>query len=131
MSYAKYKDLAKKEPTEEQLAEANPGLVINVKSDDEIRHYVSTNAVTLIYIWAEWCGPCKRMGPLYINLAKKYSKPGVCMFLKEDVELGLKSSADVKGVPYIKIFKHGRLVDSVVGADIKEVEQKLLALLQL
>ena len=75
---------------------------------------------------ASWCGPCKRMKPIYNDLAKKYT--GV-NFYKVDIDTlpEVSKKAGITSVPYFALYKDGVLVDRLVGADAVKLEEKLEA----
>ena len=70
----------------------------------------------LVDFWAEWCGPCRMIGPVVEELATEYQgKLKVC---KVDVDQApnTASAYGVMSIPTIAIFKNGEVVDKLVGA---------------
>ena len=126
--YAKYSDLGDKTPKvdQAQLDAVCPTL----RSAEEKNKIISTNRVVVIDIYADWCGPCKAIAPQFAEMARKYSRPGVCALVKENVDQ--KLSQNIRGVPTFLFFKEGQYVDSITGADLtgdEGVEKKLISLL--
>lgn len=82
-------------------------------------HYRKKNDFVVIKYGAEWCGPCKEISPILIDLAKKY--PNV-YFLDVDIEnediLDHSDLDDVKKIPHIKFFLNGELKREIVGKDV-------------
>lgn len=82
----------------------------------------------LIDFWAEWCGPCRMVGPLVEELAKEYD--GKAIIGKLDVDANPETSVKfgIRSIPALLYFKDGMVVDRQVGAVPKNVlEQKLQA----
>ena len=70
----------------------------------------------LIDFWAEWCGPCRMVGPVIDQLATEYA--GKVKVTKLDVDENPQTGArfNVRSIPTILFFKDGKLVDQIVGA---------------
>jgi thioredoxin 1 len=84
----------------------------------------------LIDLWAEWCGPCRMVGPIVEELAKEYEGKAVVCKLDVDSNPGVTAQFGVRNIPTILFFKGGEVVDKQVGAVPKSVLQsKIEALL--
>jgi len=70
----------------------------------------------IVDFWAEWCGPCKIMGPMLDQLSEAYE--GSVSFYKSnvDAEPDLARRFNIMSIPTIVMFKEGRKLGSVVGA---------------
>ena len=70
----------------------------------------------LVDFWAEWCGPCRMIGPILEDLAKEYA--GRVKSGKVNVDDSSVSAATygVRGIPTLLLFKNGELVETKVGA---------------
>ena len=70
----------------------------------------------LVDFWAEWCGPCRMIGPILEDLAKEYA--GRVKIVKLNVDDSSVSAATygVRGIPTLLLFKNGELVETKVGA---------------
>ena len=78
--------------------------------------------VTLVYFWAEWCGPCRAMTPALQQMADRDSEIAL---RKVDLshEAPPAEHSDVTKMPIVKVYNRGgSLVGTVVGADINQVK---------
>ena len=89
-------------------------------TDSNCNDVISKNKTVLIDFWAEWCGPCRMIGPLIEELANEYE--GKAIIGKVDVDSNQESSIKygVRSIPTILTFKDGKIVDRQVGAVPKE-----------
>ncbi len=91
---------------------------------------IQSDKVTLVDLWAEWCGPCKMMNPVLEELAHEYEGRAVIGKLNVDDNTVIPTQYNVRGIPTFLIFKNGELKERVVGAQPKKVLQaKIDALL--
>tara|TARA_B100001245_G_scaffold66121_1_gene46017 strand:- start:2036 stop:2356 length:321 start_codon:yes stop_codon:yes gene_type:complete len=89
-------------------------------TDSNFNDVISKNKTVLIDFWAEWCGPCRMIGPIIEELANEYE--GKAIIGKVDVDSNQESSIKygVRSIPTILTFKDGKIVDRQVGAVPKE-----------
>lgn len=102
--------------------------ITEISNSKHKQDILTNNRIVCIDIYADWCGPCKQIAPDYAMMAKNYNKPGYCQLVKEDFNKHL--SENIHGVPTFRIFVDGQQVDEVVGADLEEVEKKLIKQLE-
>lgn len=74
----------------------------------------------LVDFWAEWCGPCRRVGPIVEELAGEYG--GKLLVTKVDVDQNqmVASKHGIQSIPTLMIFKNGELKERLVGAHPKQ-----------
>ncbi len=86
------------------------------------------DGLTVVDFWAEWCGPCRAIGPIIEQLSSEYD--GKVLVGKVDVdnnpEVAMKYG--IRSIPTILFLKNGEVVDKQVGSTTKQVlEQKIAA----
>jgi thioredoxin 1 len=70
----------------------------------------------LVDFWAEWCGPCKMIGPVLEDVAKDMAGKVVVAKVNVDENPMVPSKYGVRGIPTLILFKGGQAVDTKVGA---------------
>ncbi|MBL4715487.1 MAG: thioredoxin [Bacteroidia bacterium] len=85
----------------------------------------------IVDFWAEWCGPCRMVGPLVEELADEYEGQAVIGKLNVDRAPQVSQKYGIRNIPTVLFFKNGEVVDKQVGAVPKsELEKKLKAQLE-
>ncbi len=85
---------------------------LNESNFDQI---VSSDTPTLVDFWAEWCGPCRMMHPIFTRLAKKYTKIRFAR-LNVDQSQSIAMRFGVQAIPTFIMFKSGLPADKMMGA---------------
>ncbi|HWJ53252.1 MAG TPA: thioredoxin [Propionibacteriaceae bacterium] len=87
---------------------------VNINAED-FESTITDNDIVLVDFWAEWCGPCKRFGPIYEKASEEYQ--GV-VFAKLDTDANLELSGQlgIEGIPTLMAFREGVLVFNQAGA---------------
>lgn len=99
-------------------------------TDATIQDVLNSDKPIVIDFWAEWCGPCRMVGPIIDELAGEYE--GKVVIGKVDVDNNdeITSKYGIRNVPTILFIKNGEVVDKQVGAAQKSVfEDKIKKLL--
>ena len=101
--------------------------VSDANFDSEI---VNSDIPSMVDFWAEWCGPCKKVGPVVEELAAEYN--GKIKIAKMDVDSNRQTPArfGIRNIPTLILFKGGKVVNTIVGAQPKtSIEEELKKLL--
>ena len=114
----KARDLAKKlgkKPTTATAAPYTGSLVSQITKDEFDTFSKQTGRVALIDFYADWCGPCRKLGPILDKLTEE--KNGLVLVGKVNVDKSpsLASANGVQGIPDVRIFRDGKQVDRFVG----------------
>jgi len=84
----------------------------------------------VIDFWAEWCGPCRMVGPIVEEIAQEYQGKALVGKVDVDNNPGISSKFGIRNIPTILFIKNGEIVDKQVGAVPKSVlASKLEAIL--
>ena len=79
---------------------------------------IKANKLIVIDLWAEWCGPCKAMGPTFEELSKEMKNITFAK-LNVDENSNIASELGVMSIPTFLIFKNGKEVGRIIGANPK------------
>src|SRR5438105_15414230 len=91
--------------------------------DDSV---LKSGAPVLVDFWAEWCGPCRRLGPTVDALATEYDGRVTVAKMNVDENPSVPGRFMIRGIPTMLIFKNGQLADQIVGLVPKEEIAKKL-----
>jgi thioredoxin 1 len=100
-------------------------------TDNNFEQLVNADKPLVVDFWAEWCGPCRMVGPVIDGLAEEYD--GQVTIGKIDVDSNdeVVSMFGIRSIPTVLFFKDGKMVDKMVGAFQKsDYVKKIEALLK-
>ena len=80
---------------------------------------IKSEQLTVIDFWAEWCGPCRAIGPVIEELSKEYSGKVNIGKVNVDENPQISMNYNITSIPAILFIKNGQVVDKMVGAQPK------------
>ncbi|MDR1742264.1 MAG: thioredoxin [Dysgonamonadaceae bacterium] len=90
-------------------------------TDATLEEVLNTDKLVVIDFWAEWCGPCKMVGPVIDQLADEYQDQAVIGKVDVDNNDDATSKYGIRNIPTILFIKNGEVVDKIVGAGAKSL----------
>jgi len=90
-------------------------------TDGNIKEIINSGKPVVIDFWAEWCGPCRMVGPIVEELAKEYEGKVIVGKMDVDENVDTPQEYGIRNIPTILFFKNGQVVDKQVGATQKAV----------
>jgi thioredoxin 1 len=92
-----------------------------------IGELLKAHPALVIDFWAEWCGPCRRIGPIIEELAQEFAGKVTFGKCNTDENQQLAMQLSISAIPNIVFFSNGQQVDRVIGAYPKEaIREKIL-----
>lgn len=100
-------------------------MVVNVNKDNFEQEVMNSEKPVLIDFWANWCGPCKMLGPVLEEIAQERDDVKVCK-VNVDEEPLLATQFGVMSIPAVFIIKNGEVTDKTIGVQPKQALLDLL-----
>jgi thioredoxin 1 len=99
-------------------------------TDSNFHELIQGEKPVVVDFWAEWCGPCRMIGPIIEELAESYDGQVIIGKVNVDENDEISTEYGILSIPTVLFFKNGELVNKHVGAASKAViEEKLKELL--
>ncbi len=102
------------------------GAELAVSTSEFEQKVLGSEVPVLVDFWAEWCGPCKAIGPSIEQLASEYAGKAGVYKVDVDREGDIATRYGVMSIPALLVFKGGKEVDRMVGAVPKATIANLL-----
>ena len=81
----------------------------------ELQEKINSGKKVIVEFWAEWCGPCKMMKPIFERVSNN-NESNVEMFtMNVDMNKEIAASLGIRSIPTIKVFQNGDIIDTKVG----------------
>lgn len=122
----KLREMFKRHVLEEKLktSRKQKGFALNkpVKvTDTTFKETIQNNSVVVVDCWAAWCGPCRMVAPIIDALALDYAGKIVFGKLNVDENRAVAIEYQIMSIPTLLVFKNGKLVDRIVGAQPRQM----------
>lgn len=88
---------------------------LNVSDETFEDEVLKADKPVVVDFWAEWCGPCKAMGPLVDEIASERSEQVKVAKVNIDESPNAPTNYGVRGIPTFMVFKDGQVLDTKVG----------------
>ncbi len=82
---------------------------------------LQTDKPVMVDFWAEWCGPCRMVGPIVEEISNDYDGKAVIGKVNVDENPGISAKYGIRNIPTILFLKNGEVVDKSVGAVPKNI----------
>ena len=92
---------------------------INITDQNFDTEVLNSKKTTIVDFWAEWCGPCKQIGPVLEEISDEMKDKVVIAKHNIDKEPNTPTKYGIRGIPTMLLFKDGELKSTKVGASTK------------
>ena len=100
--------------------------ILQVSDDSFEADVLKASEPVLVDFWAEWCGPCKTLGPILDDVAKEIGEKATILKVNVDDNPELAQKFGIRGIPTMILFKNGQATKTLVGVQPKDEIKKSL-----
>ena len=90
-----------------------------ISGDSFNKDVIQSKTPVLVDFWAEWCGPCKVIGPILEEISEEEKDKIIIGKINVDENQDIAAKYNVRGIPTLIIFNKGNLIDTMVGVSSK------------
>ena len=90
-------------------------MVLEINSDNFDNEVLAHNGVMVVDFFANWCGPCRKLGPVLDDIAQEFEGKVKVVKVNTDENLKITQEFSISGIPSVLIFKNGVAVERLVG----------------
>jgi thioredoxin 1 len=84
-------------------------------SSVDLQEKINSGKKVIVEFWAEWCGPCKMMKPLFERVSKNNTSNVEMYTMNVDLNREIAMSLGIRSIPTVKVFNSGENIDTKVG----------------
>ena len=101
-----------------------PGSPVELTGTNFVNLTGKSDLPVVVDFWAPWCGPCKMMAPAFEQAAAKFETDAMLAKVNTENEPELSSQYNIRSIPTLIVFKHGRETDRQTGAmDLENLQR--------
>jgi thioredoxin 1 len=89
---------------------------VQLVEESNFQEFITRNSAAVIDFWAEWCGPCRMVGPIVERLAQEYEGRVVFGKCNTDHNPRIAMNFQISAIPTLLFFSQGKMVNRVIGA---------------
>ena len=90
-------------------------MVVEINTESFDKEVINNSGITVVDFFADWCGPCRKMGPILEEVENELNSKVKFAKINTDNNLDMAKKYQVSGLPTIMIFKSGEPVERLVG----------------